>query len=298
MISSQSQASLTQRTGLALDRGAAPGAGRRGDDGGRPDPPHQRPSDRRHRSEQLPDSIDRTRLRSPHSAAALAINSFLPWRGATDQLPLAGWIGFDAVQFDVRCPTGLRGTPPHLDLLALRVEVAVAVTVRCIEYLSRRKTSVAPSYDRLLAATPGLDPWRRQLDRLRAEPGRYRHVDLGALIKFAVALGRTFPERLTTLLYLFWEPLDADQLRGVRPPSPGARRAAGSGRGRPGHLRRSQLRRDVAGLDRTRRAGLACRPRRSPARALWRLDRRRGAAVSCARRHRRPAQASCSSEPA
>jgi hypothetical protein len=210
MISSQSQVSLTQRTGLALTQAL------RQERAG-----HVIATDGRIRgigdlliegivSEQLPGSIDPTRLRSPDSAAALAVNSFLPWRDATDQLPLAGWIGFDAVQFDVRCPTGLRGTPPHLDLLALRVEIAVAVTVRCIEYLSRRKTSVAPSYDRLLAATPGLDPWRRQLERLRAEPRRYRHVDLGALIKFAVALGRTFPERLTALLYLFWEPLDAD----------------------------------------------------------------------------------------
>lgn len=211
MISSQSQVSLTQRTGLALtealrqerpgDSTATDGRSREmGDlliDG--------------LRSEQLPNSIQRTRLCSPDCAAALAVNSFLPWRDATDQLPLAGWIGFDAVQFDVRCPTGLRGTPPHLDLLALRVEVAVAVTVRCIEYLSRRKTGVAPSYDRLLAATPGLGPWREQLARLRDEPRRYRHVDLGALVKFAVALGRTFPERLTALLYLFWEPLDADR---------------------------------------------------------------------------------------
>ncbi|HSA80972.1 MAG TPA: hypothetical protein VLE23_09120, partial [Geminicoccaceae bacterium] len=40
--------------------------------------------------QQLPDSIDRTRLKSAHSAAALAINSFLPWRPEADQLPLAG----------------------------------------------------------------------------------------------------------------------------------------------------------------------------------------------------------------
>lgn len=211
MISSQSQVSLTQRTGLALTE-----ALRQERAGGRT------AADGRIRgisdlliqgivSEQLPESIQRTRLCSPDCAAALAVNSFLPWRDATDKLPLAGWIGFEAIQFDVRCPTGLRGTPPHLDLLALRVEVAVAVTVRCIEYLSRRKTGVAPSYDRLLAATPGLDAWRQQLGRLRDEPRRYRHVDLGALVKFAVALGRTFPERLTALLYLFWEPLDADR---------------------------------------------------------------------------------------
>jgi hypothetical protein len=163
------------------------------------------------RHDQLPSSIDRTRLRSAQCAAALAVNMFLPWRSAPDQLPLAGWTGFDAVQFDVRCPTGLRGTPPHLDLLALRAEVAVAVIVRCIEYLSRRKTMVAPSYDRLLATTSELEPWRRELDRLRREFQHYRHVDPGALIKFALALGRTFPERPTILLYLYWEPLNADR---------------------------------------------------------------------------------------
>jgi hypothetical protein len=163
------------------------------------------------RHEQLPGSIDRARLRSPHSVTALTVNSFLRWRDATDQLPLAGWIGFDAVQFEVRCPTGLRGTPPHLDLVALRGEAAIAVTARCFEYLSRRKTAVAASYDQLLATIPELEPWRRQLERLRAQPQHYRHIDAGALIKFALALGRTFPERPTTLLYLYWEPLDADQ---------------------------------------------------------------------------------------
>jgi hypothetical protein len=212
MISSQShQASLAQRTGLALAE-----ALRRERDGdllfvnGR----IRRVSDlliEGVRHEQLPDSIDRTRLRAPHSAAALTINNFLPWQRTPDQLPLAGWTGFDAVQFDVRCPTGLRGTPPHLDLLALRGEIAVAVIVRCIEYLSRRKTGVAPSYDQLLATTPGLEAWRGQLDRLRQEPQHYRHVDPGALIKFALALARTFPDRPTILLYLYWEPVNAER---------------------------------------------------------------------------------------
>jgi hypothetical protein len=167
--------------------------------------------------EQLPNSVDRTRLRSPHSAAALAINSFLPWRAEIGQLPLGGLVGFDAIQFEVRCPTGLRGTPPHLDLLALRDTAAVAVTVRCIEYLSRRRAPVAPSYDRLLAATPGLGPWYDQLRALRDGAGPfYRHVDLGALVKHALALGRTFPDRATTLLYLFWEPLDAEDFAEFR----------------------------------------------------------------------------------
>lgn len=209
MIESVSQASLTQRTGFALAQAlrharaadsVAPDGQIRAIDDLLVDGVHH---------EQLPASIDRSRLRSPQSAAALTINSFLPWQRAPDRLPLAGWIGFDAIQFEVRCPTGLRGTPPHLDLLAVRGEVAVAATVRCTEYLSRRKTTVSPSYDRLLAATPGLEPWHRQLEQMRHEPGRQRHLDLGALIKFALALARTFPERRATLLYLYWEPLNA-----------------------------------------------------------------------------------------
>ena len=159
--------------------------------------------------DRLPDALDRARLRQPQSAAALAINSFLPWQTVPEQLALDRWTGFDAIQLVVRCPTGLRGTPPHLDVLALRDNAAVAVTVRCTEYLSRRRSPVAASYDRLLAATPGLDPWLRQLAQLRAAPDERQHIDLGALVKHALALGRTFPDRPTSLLYLYWEPLDA-----------------------------------------------------------------------------------------
>lgn len=205
-----SQASLAQRTGLALEEALRHGRATE----------TLAPSSRVRQvgdlliegldQEQLPDSIDRTRLRSAHGAAALAVNSFLPWQQAHGELPLGGWVGFDAVQFEVRCPTGLRGTPPHLDLVALRGGTAMAVTVRCTEYLARRKSAVATSYDRLLAETPGLEPWVGQLEQVRARPAVFRHVDVGALVKNALALGRTFPDRSATLLYLYWEPLDAE----------------------------------------------------------------------------------------
>ena len=166
--------------------------------------------------DQLPISFDRTRLRSPDSAATLAVNTFLPWQHDARELPLAGWLGFAAIQLEVRCPTGLRGTPPHLDLLALRDEAAVAVTVRCSEYLNPRKVAVAESYDRLLAETPGVEPWRRLLAQVRRRSGSFVHVDAGALVKFALALGRTFPDRPTILHYLYWEPLDAERFEAFR----------------------------------------------------------------------------------
>ena len=92
----------------------------------------------------------------------------------------------------------------------------LAVTVRCCEYLARRRSPVSESYDRLLATTPGLEPWRDKLERWRAAPGALRFVDLGALVKYALALARTFPERPATLLYLYWEPLDAGRFEEFR----------------------------------------------------------------------------------
>ncbi len=156
-----------------------------------------------------PLALDRVRLDTPHSGMALAINSFLPWQKDAYRLPLAGHLGFDAIQFDVRCPTGLRGTPPHLDLLALRDDHAVAVAVRSVEYLKRKKSSISATYDGTLEETQGMEPWRRHLEDWRAGRVVYDHVDLPALVKYATALGRTFPDRSSTLLYLYWEPLDA-----------------------------------------------------------------------------------------
>lgn len=217
MVGGNSQGNLAQRTGVALAEALRQARARR----------PQRSADLRVRrladllidgvdDAQLPVSLDRSRLRTPDSAAALAINTFVPWQRAPDGMPLAGYTGFQAMQFEVRCPTGLRGTPPHLDLLALREDAAVAVTVRCSEYLGRRKSPVAPSYDRLLDETPGLDAWRQHLQSLRSTPQRFALLDLGALIKYALALGRTFPDRQAVLLYLYWEPVDADMFEDFR----------------------------------------------------------------------------------
>jgi len=156
-----------------------------------------------------PLALDRVRLDTPHSSMALVINSFLPWQKDVDRLPLGPKLGFDAVQFDVRCPTGLRGTPPHLDLMALRDDHVVAATVRAVEYLKRKKSTISEAYDKALAEIRGMDPWRAHLDAWRANRTVYDHVDVAALVKYATALGRTFPDRSSTLVYLYWEPLDA-----------------------------------------------------------------------------------------
>ncbi|MGI9505886.1 MAG: hypothetical protein ACR2RE_22840 [Geminicoccaceae bacterium] len=156
-----------------------------------------------------PVALERVRLDTPHSSMALVINSFFPWQRDVGRLPLGTRKGFDAIQFNVRCPTGLRGTPPHLDLMALCDDHVVGVTVRAVEYLKRKKSTISETYDQTLGETSGMAPWKALLETWRAGDAVYDYVDVAALAKYATALGRTFPDRTSTLVYLYWEPLDA-----------------------------------------------------------------------------------------
>lgn len=159
--------------------------------------------------EELGGIVDTNRLRVPESGIALAINSFAQWRDRPHQLPIAGETGFTDLRFDARCPTGVRGTPPHLDLIAARGSRLVAVTSRGCDYLAKRQTRLAAAYD-TVNLPAALKPWGRLLDAAREDRGRFMHLDPGSLVKFALGLGRTFTGFSLKLMYLYAEPTDAD----------------------------------------------------------------------------------------
>ncbi len=155
--------------------------------------------------------FDPGRLRHPETASAMALNSFLPWRNRPAQLFLAGQGPFSELRFAARCPTGVRGTPPLLDLLAASGDQMVAVAARGPDYLGRKPSRLAAAYSG--ATLPdGMAGWQALLGVLEAEPGRFRHLDAVSLLKNAIGLARTFPGHRSTLLYLFWEPNLADEI--------------------------------------------------------------------------------------
>ena len=153
-----------------------------------------------------------SRRRIPESGAAIALNSFLPWLRAPDRLPLAGVTGFDNLTFDARCPTGVRGTPPHLDMIAANEENVVAVTARGADYLGRKPWHVlAAAYDSVEVPSQRSGPGSTLLRSLRGKRDDLpRSRCRFGMVKFALGLGRTFPNHRLKLLYLFWEPLDAE----------------------------------------------------------------------------------------
>lgn len=151
------------------------------------------------------------RLCQPETATAMALNSFLPWRDKPAALWLAGQGGFAELRFAARCPTGVRGTPPLLDLLAANGEDLMAVTARGPEYLGLKRARLAPAYA-AIRLPASMAAWQALLDELREAPGRFRHVDAAGLVKHAIGLARTFPGHRMTLLYLYWEPSSADDI--------------------------------------------------------------------------------------
>lgn len=73
--------------------------------------------------------------RAPHSSSVLAVNTFEPWRAHCEQLELAGVRSFKKIAFEKKCPTGLAGNVPHLDLVAETTNAIVAVESKCLEVL-------------------------------------------------------------------------------------------------------------------------------------------------------------------
>jgi hypothetical protein len=144
------------------------------------------------------------KLCAAHSSAALVVNTFGPWRIDPASLLIGGMKGFRSLRFEATCPTGLGGTPPHLDILAEGI-LPVAVESKCTEWMESKSATFSSSYDQLRSSL-GHSPWFQEMLRLRAEPNRYHFLDSAQLVKHAFGLLKRYGTLDARLVYLYWEP--------------------------------------------------------------------------------------------
>lgn len=149
------------------------------------------------------------KFRAAHSSTALAVNCFRPFRRSLSHLRLCGTDGFRSLHFEKKCPTGLRGIPPNLDVLAGRANRVVAIESKCTEYLSRPTARFHQSYKTGIRDARRRSSWYQEMLRLIEAPKAYGWLDAAQLIKHAFGLMRCYTDRHLTLLYLYWEPLNA-----------------------------------------------------------------------------------------
>ncbi len=147
------------------------------------------------------------KFRAIHSSAALAANTFGRWKIEPSRLTFAGYTGFNKLNFEDKCSTGLGGTPPHLDVLLQSTDTVIGIESKLLEPLSLTKPKFSASYtrDRLCCE----DEWWALLESVRQWPAS--HLDAAQLIKHYLGLRHSYPDVNDVLLeYLFWKPLNAE----------------------------------------------------------------------------------------
>jgi hypothetical protein len=149
------------------------------------------------------------KMRAPWSSSALAVNSFAPWQSDAALLKLAGVSGFtETLAFEAKCPNGVSRIPPHLDVLLDRGDEIVAVESKCTEYLAAKTATVADAY--LALAETGDERTRSRWFAALASVPTFRLLDAYRLVKHFLGLTLTYHGRPLTLVYLYWEPSNAD----------------------------------------------------------------------------------------
>jgi hypothetical protein len=153
------------------------------------------------------------KMQAAYSSSALVVNSFAPWKRQLAGLELYGRSGFSSLRFEVKVPTQLGGTPPHLDFLAEAPDAAaVASESKATEFLQPHRTEFAPSYGSVCWPTC-VESYSVIMRRLQLRPSTFAFLDAAQLVKHAFGLSAKFSDREVILLYLFWEPANRDSYR-------------------------------------------------------------------------------------
>jgi len=157
------------------------------------------------------------RFCAAHSSAAIAVNTFAPFRRTPERLAFAGHSGFALARFGKRLSTGLTGAPPPLAFYAAGPSGIVAVEGVFTEPLVQKFASFTLDYDRAMAEIDD-PPWNEMYASLQKAPKRFRRLDAAQLVMHYLGLHYSLQDEpaAKTLVYLYWEPTNAEDVAEFR----------------------------------------------------------------------------------
>jgi hypothetical protein len=154
------------------------------------------------------------KMRVPWSSSALCVNSFCRWRCENElgRLQVAGEHGFDSLGFERTFEHGIRGPRPHLDAELARDAAAGTVVVesKCLEPIDlslKQPPDVSAQYAALAEAGDqrASSAWYGVLDQLES----FCFLDAFQLVRHYLGFVRSGAHGPKTLVYLYWQPLNA-----------------------------------------------------------------------------------------
>ena len=147
-----------------------------------------------------------------HSSAALAINTFAPFKSNPSDFVILGRTGLNDLSFEEKVSTGLKGNPPNLDVYLQFGNESIGLESKFTEYFSPKQAEFSKSYN------PQKLPWAEDVwwkIKEEAEKSDSRHLDVAQLVKHYFGLSRLIHNGETqsvSLMYVFWEPENAEDL--------------------------------------------------------------------------------------
>ena len=151
------------------------------------------------------------KFHAAHSSSALAANTFGPYRNDPKRLSVGGHSGFKELRFEFQCPTGAGRGIANLDVLLKGDNVVLGVESKLIEFLTKEKADFSDKYRDVIENVAD-SSWRSVYNTLKNQEDLYVHLDAAQLVKHYLGLRQTFNEKRVVLIYLYWEPLNADAL--------------------------------------------------------------------------------------
>jgi hypothetical protein len=162
-----------------------------------------------------PSRSDRRPAHAPYSSAALATNAFGRWLGNERHLRIARLARFaEPLEVESRQRIAHGGGTANLDCLLRNDRVVVGVESKLTETLSPHEPVgwTDPYYGTEMGSLLG-DGWRAVLEASREGRWHPKHLAVEQLVKHALALASQFQHRELHLIYVWWEPTNADQIR-------------------------------------------------------------------------------------
>jgi len=151
------------------------------------------------------------------SSSALVVNSFGPFRHEPWNLNVCGIGGFEILQFEKVLPTGLAGTPPHLDVFASGPKYTLCIESKFLELLWPKEAKFTDSYEQAISRLAH-DSWSSIYRSLKRNPLKFRFLDAAQLVKHYLGMRNTLGKASSdlVLLYVYWEPSNAADLEEYR----------------------------------------------------------------------------------
>lgn len=166
----------------------------------------------------------RPKMAALHSSAALAVNVFDYWSDQSLSVllrALGAPTEAERLDFERQFPTGLRGTPPNLDVVLTAADGAVvAIESKYTEWLDKaasRVSGFSASYfsnQRELWSAKGLPRWQRLAHEIHVGERRFASLNAPQLLKHALGLAGEGSRRFC-LFYLFYD-IDGPESSGHR----------------------------------------------------------------------------------